>query len=198
MKPAKKDLTTGEIARYCQTTYFTVNNWIKTGKLQAYRTPGGHHRVSQEHFLAFLTAYQLPVPEEFTSQLTPRLLVVDDDPGVVDMLRLALEQEGYEVETAADGYEAGLKMATFKPHLLILDLVMPRLNGFELCTRVKVDPLTRHVNIIAITAYVTEGNLEQAIAAGADVCLGKPFHTDELLREVGRLLNQKTSPANQA
>jgi excisionase family DNA binding protein len=198
VKYTAKDLTTGDIARYCQTTHFTVNKWIKAGKLRAYRTPGGHHRVSQKNFLAFLDAYELPVPEDFVLQVAPRILVVDDDPGVVEVLCLALRKQGYRVATATDGYDAGLKMATFEPQLLILDLVMPRLNGFELCTRVKADPLTQHIRIIAITAFITGDNMQRAIAAGADSCLGKPFHIDEVLREVRRLLRRRRVPSEAA
>lgn len=190
VKTPHKDLTTGEITRYCQVAHFTVSTWIKAGKLRAYRTPGGHHRVRQDDFLAFLTTYRLPVPEEFAAQPAPRILVVDDDQAVVDLLTQVLRQENYQVQAAADGYEAGLQMATFRPHLLVLDLVMPRVNGLDLCARVKREPLTQGVKIIAMTAYVEEGQMEQALAVGADVCLEKPFRLEPLLQEVHRLLYQ--------
>ncbi len=188
VKTTKKDLTTGEVARHCQATHFTVNNWIKAGKLRAYRTPGGHHRVRPDDFLAFLTRYSLPIPDDFAPEASQRILLVDDDTNLARVLSLALGLQGYQVETAADGYDAGLKMAAFKPHLLVLDLIMPRIDGFELCTRVKTDPLTQGVKIIAMTGYVEEGNMEKALDAGADICLEKPFGIDQLLQEVLRLL----------
>lgn len=191
MKAKKKDLTTGAIARYCQVTHFTVTNWINAGKLRAYRTPGGHHRIRREDFLEFLLTYQLPIPEDFALQTLPRILIVDDDRAVVEVLVQALHQVGYQVESASDGYEAGLKMATFKPDLLVLDLIMPRMNGFELCARIKGNPQTQGVKIIAITGYVQEESIERAFAAGADVYLEKPFRPDQLLKEIHRLLNPK-------
>ncbi|RMF89808.1 MAG: response regulator [Nitrospinota bacterium] len=186
MRVKRRDLTTGEIARYCQVTHFTVTNWINAGKLRAYRTPGGHHRVRPEDFIDFLITYRLPIPEEFALHSIPRILVVDDDAEVAAALSQALRQAGYQVETAADGYEAGLKMATFKPDLLVLDLIMPRINGFELCTRVKEDPATQHVKIIAMTGYVEENNVDKALASGADACLTKPFRPEQLLHEIHR------------
>ena len=186
----KKDLTTGEVARYCQTTHFTVNNWIKAGKLRAYRTPGGHHRVRPDDFLEFLTTYRLPIPGNFALATARRILLVDDEAALVDLFSRALSQEGYEVETATDGYEAGVKMAVFKPHLLILDLIMPHINSFELCTRVKAEPLTQGVHIIAMTGYVEGGNMQRALQSGADICLEKPFHIAQLMQEVFRLLPQ--------
>lgn len=191
MKTTRKDLTTGEVARYCQTSLFTVSIWIKTGKLRAYRTPGGHRRIRWDDFQDFLTTYQLPMPDEVKIGLdsSPRILVVDDDPGVKDMLTQLLRQEGFEVHGASDGYEAGLRVATFKPHLVILDLVMPHINGFELCAKLKAAPPTRSVKVMAITAYAEEDNIQKAFTAGADICLAKPFHTQHLLQEIHRLLN---------
>ena len=189
MNATKKDLTTGDIARYCRTTHFTVNGWIRDGKLRAYKTLGGHHRIVRDDFLAFLSTHHLPVPDDFAPRTTPRILVVGHDRTVAQMLTQARRQEGYQLSAAIDEYDVGLKMATFKPQLLLLDLSMSHVNGLDLCARVKRDPLTQDVKIIAMTSYAQEEAGAQALAARADACLQKPFHLKQLLREVRRLLH---------
>lgn len=188
MKTIRTDLTTGDIARHCQTTHFTVGLWIKTGKLHAYKTPGGHHRVRPDDFLSFLSRYGLPIPQALCTPTGSRILVVDDDHTILDMLTRTLRRVGYQVESASDGYDAGLLMATFKPRLLVVDLILPRVNGFDLCTRVKRDAATRDVRIIAMTACAAADTAAKALAAGADLYLEKPFHIGQFVHDVGVLM----------
>jgi CheY-like chemotaxis protein len=95
-------------------------------------------------------------------------------------------QGRYAVEVAADGYEGLLKVGTFRPHLLILDVRMPGLDGFQVCRKVKADPVTKDVRILAITASLELR--EEIVAAGADAFLGKPFDLAALHGEVDRLV----------
>lgn len=185
-------LTTGEIADYCQVSRVTVFQWIKKGQIPAFSTPGGHYPVKLSDFHHFLEKYGMPVDPTFFSQDKERILVVDDDPQVVNLMLRALQTSGegkeLKLETAADGFEAGLKIASFKPHLILLDLMMPGLDGFKVCERVKSNPETEHIKILIVTGFGSEENIERALRLGADGYLLKPLDMDELRKRVGDLL----------
>jgi excisionase family DNA binding protein len=183
-------LTTGEIAKCCQVGHVTVSNWIRAGKLRASRTPGGHARVQREDFVHFLVEHNFPIPDAFRRE-GKRILVVDDEHTLVEAIAQNLQAEGYQVSVAFDGYTAGVKMATVQPDLLVLDLIMPGVDGFSVCKRVKADPATRRTKILAMTGFVQEGNVAKALECGADLCLEKPFRVESLKTSVARLLGQR-------
>jgi excisionase family DNA binding protein len=187
VKREKSFLTTGEIARYCAVSHLTVTNWIRAGKLCASRTPGGHSRIRREDLLQFLIEHNFPVPQELVKE-GKQILVVDDERPLAEIMAHALQEEGYQVSVAFDGYEAGLKMATLRPDLLVLDLIMPGLDGFSICQRVKANAEGKRTKIIAITGFVQEDNLAKAIACGADLCLEKPFLLQTLKEMAAKLL----------
>lgn len=177
-------LTTGQVASYCHVTYWTVIKWIKSGKLKAYKLPGEQNRIKKEDFIEFLEEYRLPVPAELVDEGQRRVLIVDDDMAIVSLLtELLTDMEGTEVRTASNGYEAGQQVANFRPHLIILDLWMPGINGFEVCKHLKYNPETSNITILAITGYPSEEMMEKIGDVGADVILEKPLDT-ETLREI--------------
>ena len=144
---AKEPLTTGEVAEYCHVTYRAVLKWIAEGKLKAYRTPGQHSRVSVNDFLDFLEKYHMPVPNGLQRTAEkPRILVVDDDRKIVQLVKKALEaDERYEISTAYDGFTAGQKFCRFHPEVVVLDIMMPGLNGYDVCTTIRSDPANKDV-----------------------------------------------------
>jgi two-component system, OmpR family, response regulator VicR len=192
VKREKRFLTTGEIAKYCAVSHLTVTNWIRAGKLFASRTPGGHNRIRREDLLRFLIEHNFPVPPELGKE-GKQILVVDDERALVEIMAETLREDGYQVSVAFDGYEAGLKMATLRPDLLLLDLIMPGLDGFSICQRVKASPEGKPTKIIAMTGFVQEGNLAKAIECGADLCLAKPFQIQTLKEMVVKLLGEPRS-----
>ena len=117
-----------------------------------------------------------------------RVLIVDDDPMIQKTLTQILFNYKYETETAGDGFEAGIKTVQFKPHLIILDLLMPKLDGFHVCRYLKSDPTTSSVKILVLTGYDTGENREKIIQAGADDFLTKPVNLDTLHRHMETLL----------
>jgi len=184
-----KLLTTGDVARYCQVSPVTVFRWIKNGKLKAYTTPGGHHRIRQSDFRDFLISNGMPIDEAFFSGRTrKRILIVDDEPNVLTVMARALEKGPYELETALDGFEAGMKLSDFRPDLLILDLMMPRVNGFEVCELIRSTSNYQHMKILIVTGYASEENITRALEAGADDYLKKPLNIHELQQKVEALL----------
>lgn len=186
MKKQRPYLTTGQVARACGVSLVTVKKWIKQGKLAAFRTPGEHYRVTAGEFDRFRSAYGFPRE----SRERPRILIIDDDPGIVSLLSDILRRgrRAPKIDAAFDGYEGILKVGSFRPDLLLLDLRMPGLDGFEVCRRIKADPAARATKILAITAYPENQARERALQAGADAFLTKPFEIAELKARVRELL----------
>ena len=184
-----RPISTGEIARRCGVSVPTVKKWIREGQLQAFRTPGGHYRVLETAFRAF--AARMGLARGAAARGGARILVADDDErfrGLVpDML--GGPDGTWVVETVADGYEALLRVGLWRPDLLILDLRMPRLDGLQVCRRIRMDPVLRRTLILAITGYADEATEAAARAAGADAFLQKPIDLDALRARVKRLLD---------
>ncbi len=195
MERRRRALTTGQMAEYCQVRPATVFNWIKEGKLKAYSTPGGHYRVRLEDFRDFLEKYEIPIDEDFFALPGNRILIVDDEPSVVEFIERALSGAGedYRFERASDGYEAGLKVASFDPNLVILDLVMPQVDGFEVCRRIKTDPETLGTRVLVVTGYPEE--VERAKECGADDYLVKPLRVEVLREKVWNLMRHRAPAA---
>jgi len=184
-------LTTEDIAKHCCVSHETVENWIKTGKLNAYTTPGRHHRIRVEDIHDFLQRYGLPPLDEPPLQKR-KILVVDDHAGLVDcIVRFFSMTSDYEMAAAADGYEAGFLMAKFCPDLVVLDLIRPYRDGFHVCKKIKSNPNTSHVMVLVMTAYPEKGNIERAMECGADAWLVKPFGMDALKQKVDELFEKQ-------
>jgi excisionase family DNA binding protein len=181
---AMRFLTTGAAAGALQVSIPTIKRWVREGHLKAFRTAGGHFRISEEEIQRFKTKQQMPS----ASQARTRVLVVDDDPRLRETLMEILQLDPtYEVEVAGDGYDGLIKVGTFRPHVLVLDLRMPGLDGFQVCRRVKADPITSSIKILAITGFA-EGDAEARILeAGADAFLDKPLQLAMVHAEVARL-----------
>ncbi|MFQ6110453.1 MAG: response regulator [Nitrospinota bacterium] len=178
----KRRFTTGKVAELCGVSVMSVWNWINEGKLKAYRTPGGHFRILADDFDAFIKDYQIPLEGETPAFEGKRVMVVDDEADEVEAIIAGLHRRIPQVEfsSASDGYEALLKIGHAKPHLVILDLRMPRVDGFKVCQELKSNPLTQHIAIIAISAYGTEADIARVREMGADFFLHKPLNLEEL------------------
>ena len=188
-------LTTADVARYCHVTTDGVLKWIRAEKLKAFSTPGGHYRIYKNDFRGFLEKFSMPIDQGFFTVERPRILVVDDEPVIVEIISRSLtdETEGYMIDTAVDGYEAGYKLGKFRPDLVIMDLMMPGMDGFELCRRIRTNPTTTSTRVLAITGYPGGSTLERIYDVGADLCMVKPLQLDTLRKEVSRLLKSQLS-----
>jgi CheY-like chemotaxis protein len=123
-----------------------------------------------------------------------RILVVDDNPANLRLLRLLLSAESYEVRTAEGAEEAITVVEAFRPRLILMDLQMPGMNGFDLTRRLKQDAATRDIVIVALTAYAMKGDEERAREAGCDGYVSKPIDTRTLPALVARYLSPPASP----
>jgi excisionase family DNA binding protein len=186
-------LTVSQASEYCKVSAKTIINWIDAGYIKAYKTVGGHRRIRKEDLDDFLRKNEMPIPEESKREERKKILVVDDDKIIVETIVQALEEDehGYEMISASDGFEAGLQVSHFKPDLVILDIMMPDINGYEVCQKIKCNPLTKDTKVIVLSAYLNEEAFNQMKEYGVDACFSKPLPLEQLKFEVGKLLGFK-------
>lgn len=180
--PEKPWMTPKEVAERMRVSPITVRSWSQRGILAADITPGGHRRYSRD------------VVEQFERTWNPasnngpmRILIVDDDAPLVGFLTELLGGYGDKtlVESALDGYEAGQKILSFRPDVVLLDQMIPGLKGVEVCRRIKATPGNAPIRVIAMSGHMTP-ELEQALrGAGADHCFAKPLDNALLLQTIG-------------
>ncbi len=120
--------------------------------------------------------------------MTKRVLIADDEPNIVASLEFLMEQAGFEVKVAADGAAVLALVASFRPDLVLLDVMMPVKNGYEVCQLLKNDPGTRDVKVILLSAKGRDVEVAKGLELGADAYVTKPFSTRELVAKVKELL----------
>lgn len=182
---ALKDLLTpSEAARLLRVSPVTIRLWARTGKLPARTTPGGHRRFEYGDLQAFAGRHGTAMQAAMSGAL--RILVVEDDHQfaafVVEALRTMNPLP--EVDQAHEGFEAGRRLQRFQRNLVLLDLMLPGVDGFAICRRLRNDPETQDIRIIAMTGYDSPENRSRILEAGAEACLAKPFRMAELLEAV--------------
>ena len=189
MKMNKDIYSIPQAAAYCLLNRGTLWKYVKRGELKASLTPGGQYRIRKKDLESFvrrkgmypLANYQPP---------SKKILIVDDDPLIQAMLTQMLSIHKYTTEVASDGFAAGIKVTEFKPGLVILDLIMPGMDGFEVCWQIKQNSGTSQIKVLAITGYDTKENKDRIMEAGADGYLTKPIAMGTLLQHVENLLNE--------
>lgn len=117
-----------------------------------------------------------------------KILIVDDEPDIVLSLEFLMQSKGYEVAVARNGEEALRLASEFRPQLVLLDVMMPLVNGFEVCRRLRADPQQRGLKILILTARGRESEVKRGLNEGADAYVTKPFATQELIAAVEELL----------
>jgi excisionase family DNA binding protein len=176
-----------EAATICGLSRTTLWRWIKSGKLQAYQTPSGQYKIRKEDLESFIR-HDLPYLDSVFQEKLKRILIVDDEPSVRKLIKRMVPRDQYRIDEADNGLQAGLKIMKFNPVLIILDLLMPGIDGFETCRQIKSNHETRHIKIIILSGYDTPENREKAIELGADVFLRKPINKKKLLDSLKILL----------
>jgi excisionase family DNA binding protein len=193
MMREKAVFTTFEAAKLCHVSPLSIINWVNAGRIPAFRTPGGHRRIRREDLARFMRENGIPLPEELRDGSgRSRVLVVDDEASIRDIFAESLSQRAtpYDVMTAADGFEAGRLVATFRPDVVLLDLRMPGLDGFQVCRTIKGDSETASTVVIAMTGYHTQETEGRIIECGAVRCLSKPIEPSAVAAVIDAVLEQ--------
>ena len=182
----KTHLTPNEVAELLMVNPVTVRQWAARGLLRSLTTPGGHRRFLLRDVEEFARSRgSTPAPR--SSGRPGRVLIVGDDVqlGLSIAAMIGSRDANIAIEIAHDGFEAGLKVESFRPHALLLDLMMPGMDGIEVCRRLRARPTLNHVRIVAMTGFPSPENVERIMTAGADACLPKPLDSERLLAELG-------------
>jgi len=183
--------TVFQASKYCNVSPKTIINWIEAGHIKAYKTVGGHRRIQRPDLEEFMRKQGIPLVGADRVEERKRILIVDDDPIIVETIVQALEEDeyDYEVISAADGFEAGIQVSHFRPHLMILDIMMPDIKGYEVCRKIKSTEETKEMKIIVLSAYLDEEKFKRMKEFGADLCFSKPLPLPQLKEEVAKLLD---------
>lgn len=186
--PVKSFFTTGEVAQICRISQQTVIRCFDNGRLKGFRVPGSRfRRIPRTDLIAFMTANSIP-PENLESG-KKRVLIVDDDTDIVELLSDVIARDGrFEVKSACNGFDAGVMTKEFLPDILLLDFMLPDINGSVVCRRIKSDPELAHTKIIMVSGAVEPSEIESLKAAGADDFIKKPFDLGQLLNRMIELL----------
>ena len=182
---SKTIYTTHEVSRLLHVNPRSVINWIEQALLPSYRTPGGHRRIRHDDLMAFLRKHQIPTPASMIDGKF-NVLIVEDEHEILNLLTSFFQRQGgYEISTASDGISALIEVGRVRPDLLILDIMIPGVDGIEVCRRMKADSSSKTV-IIAVSG--THENESKVLHAGADAFMLKPVDLDRLHSEARRLL----------
>ena len=192
----KKIFTTGEAAKVCKVSQQTIIRCFDSGRLGGFRVPGSKfRRIPRDELIRFMRANDIPL--ETLEGKTRRVLVVDDDPKILELFKDVLERAGgFDVRTASTGYDAGMLTESYRPHLIVLDYMLPDINGNVVCQRVRSGERSDDVRILCVSGVINQQEVDGLRKAGADDFLKKPFDVDELLRRINALVG--ATPAARA
>lgn len=188
-------LTTNQIAGMIGVSERTVANWIDRRHIDAHRTPGGHRRVSPDDLVQFLQGRGMPVPRQLQTEI--RVLIVEDDAQVARALQgyLAPDITGYSVTWMEDGLSALMQIGHSKPHVVLLDILMPGMDGLEVCRKIRANPDLADVQVIFVTGYTDiDADTIRRDTGAVDVLL-KPVSGAELNEAVAKALSTR-APAS--
>ncbi len=181
---APKYYTTYQVAKFLGVSLPTVVNWVNSGLLAAHRTPGGHRRIAHADIVSFARDNDYPLARELldSGDGPKRILIVDDEQDFSEMLRDYLTLKGgFEVDVADSGFQAGFTVARSRPDLILMDLMMPDMNGFDAFRMLRGDPETQHIPIVACTAYRDPTVDERVEDLRFDGFVEKPVQLEQLL-----------------
>lgn len=186
----KSVFTTGEAADICKVSQQTIIRCFDAGRLKGFRVPGSRfRRIPRDALIQFMKDNGIPPDHLDGLSAKAKILVVDDDAEIVELFVDVLDRDGrFEVRTANSGYQAGLLTAEFRPDLMLLDYMLPDINGNVVCQTIKGKPEFQDTRIIIVSGVVNQDEIDDLMAAGADDFVKKPFNIEQLLEKVGTLL----------
>jgi excisionase family DNA binding protein len=184
----KTVFTTGEAAKICKVSQQTIIRCFDSGQLKGFRVPGSRfRRIPRDQLFAFMRDYGIPTDALESGKR--KVLVVDDDRDLVELICDVLEKDGrFETKSVNNGFDAGMMVKEYRPDLIVLDVMLPDINGKEVCVRVRSDNSLEDVKIICISGMVEDDKIAELKIAGANDFLQKPFETDKLIERMCNLL----------
>lgn len=184
--------TTFQVADICNVQPSSVIKWAKQNKIRAFTTPGGHRRIRYSDLLDFMNQYGFPIPDELGGE-RKKILIIEDDSSIAKMLQKTLQNTSseFDIEIKEDGLEALLCLGSQKPHLIVLDVVMPLIDGARVLSTLKADPSTKNIPVIAITGKRLPPEKLKFMQLNTNAFYLKPFDVEEVAKKIATLLHIK-------
>jgi excisionase family DNA binding protein len=192
---AESLLTSHQAGLLLQVNPSSINNWVREGRIPAFRTPGGHRRIRAADLVTFLTDHDMPIPKDLLGATRRKVLWVDDDQKQLRSVEKLFKPfaDKIDLRTIDNGIEALVQVGFFKPHLIVLDVIMPNLDGFEVVERLRANADTKEIDIIMASANIDNAQKRRAKALGVERVIDKPVTVDEVLDQLG--VNQQAATA---
>jgi len=186
---SKAVFTTGEAAEVCKVSQQTIIRCFDAGRLGGFRVPGSKfRRIPREELIKFMRDNDIPI-ESLTGARKKRVLIVDDDPQIVELFVDVLSRDDrFEIKTAMTGYDAGIITEQFKPDLMILDYMLPDINGNVVCQTVRKNADLGEMRIVIVSGVINQDQIHDLLTAGADEFVKKPFNIEKLIGRIQALL----------
>ncbi len=187
-----KDLfTTGEAAEICRVSQQTIIRCFDSGRLEGFRVPGSRfRRIPRQSLIKFMKENNIPLDNLESGR--KKVLAVDDDTEIIELISDILSRDGrFDIKTASSGYEAGIITQQFRPDLILLDYMLPDVNGNVVCQIIRKNPEFENIKIIIISGVVKEDEIEQLLKSGAEGFIKKPFSINEIIEKITTALKMK-------
>jgi excisionase family DNA binding protein len=184
-----KDLfTTGEAADICKVSQQTIIRCFDSGKLSGFRIPGSKfRRIPRESLIRFMKENTIPLDNLETGKR--KVLIVDDDAEIVELIMDVLVRDGrFDVRTATSGYDAGLATQQFYPDLILLDYMLPDVNGNIVCQTIRKNPAFENTRILIVSGVINQNEIDELLHSGAAGFIKKPFNISELVDKIASIL----------
>jgi len=180
----KELFTTGEAAEICRVSQQTIIRCFDSGRLEGFRVPGSKfRRIPRENLIKFMKDNSIPLDGMETGK--KKVLVVDDDTEIVDLLVEVLSRDGrFDVKTATSGYEAGIQTQRFRPDCILLDYMLPDVNGNVVCHTIRKNPEFENIKIIIVSGVIKQEEIDQLLKSGAQDFVKKPFDINDLINRI--------------
>ena len=185
----KTVFTTGEAAKICKVSQQTIIRCFDNGQLKGFRVPGSRfRRIPREMLYKFMK--DNGIPTDALESGKRKVLLVDDDVELVELMTKVLEEDGrFEVRVATTGFDAGMMVKEYRPDIIVLDVMLPDINGKEVCHRVRADSTLEDVRILCISGMIEEDKVQDLKLSGADDFLPKPFEIEDLIDRMCAMLD---------
>ena len=186
---------TGEAAKICKVSQQTIIRCFDNGQLKGFRVPGSRfRRIPREMLFKFMK--DNGIPTDALESGRRKVLLVDDDTELVEVMTKFLEEDGrFEVKIATTGFDAGMLVKEYRPEMIVLDVMLPDINGKEVCQRVRADSTMEDVHILCISGMIEEDKIQDLRLAGADDFMHKPFDAEMLIDRMCRLMDMEPAEA---
>jgi excisionase family DNA binding protein len=184
-------LTTGEAAEICKVSQQTIIRCFDAGRLDGFRIPGSKfRRIPRQSLIEFMKVNKIPLDAVESGR--KKVLIVDDDPEIVELIEDILVKDGrFETKTASSGYDAGILTQQFRPALILLDYMLPDVNGNIVCQTIRKNPEFENIRIIIVSGVVKREEIDHLLKSGAEDFIRKPFDVTEFTDRITSVLQMK-------